>query len=329
MENKSQNGKIKENKNLQDKNVDRQNNKTAWLVVGIVSLALLIGAGFYIYSYNNQQTEITSLQEDNEILNDNLAMRDSLVNEWVNTLVKIEEDLVDLQGKEKSLIQKSSDPELTPSLRESILHEIQEVNALLEKNKQKIATLNQKLRNSGVQIASLQKKVNSLEQSIAHRDSSIDVLKSSLADRDFMVSELNTVVDSLNTSLDEKESTLVAQTEILDKQHQELNTAWVATGNPKELEEKGVVVREGGFLGLGKSKTLSSEIPEDYFREVKISETRMIAVDGSEIALISEHPSESYKVVNGDSLVSYIEITNPDEFWKITRYAVVEARKQK
>lgn len=262
------------------------------------------------------------------MLNENLEMRDSLINEWVNTLIKVEEDLITLQGKEASLIQKSNDPELTPSLRESILTEIQEVNTLLQKNKEKIAALNKKLQNSGIQISSLQKKVNTLEQSIAIRDSFIDDLKTSLVDRDFILSELNSVVDSLNTSIKEAENILAEQNNILDQQHNLLNTAFVITGNPKELEEKGIITREGGFLGLGKSKNLSPDLPQGIFEEVKISDTYQIAVNAEEIALISEHPSESYRVVSSDSIQSsYLEITNPEEFWKITRYAVVEIKR--
>ena len=42
--------------------------------------------------------------------------------------------------------------------------------------------------------------------------------------------------------------------------------------------------------------------------------------------LISPHPADSYQVVSNDSIVEYIQITQPEKFWKKTRYAVVETR---
>jgi hypothetical protein len=57
-----------------------------------------------------------------------------------------------------------------------------------------------------------------------------------------------------------------------------------------------------------------------------ITETQRIMLNAKKAELITEHPTASYEMVANDTSVSYIEIKDPAEFWKITRYAVVETK---
>jgi len=44
--------------------------------------------------------------------------------------------------------------------------------------------------------------------------------------------------------------------------------------------------------------------------------------------LVTEHPTGSYEVVKeGENMVAYIAIKDPQEFWRISKYAVVELKK--
>lgn len=268
------------------------------------------------------------LEEQNSDLNQQLVEHDSLVNDWVNSMVKVQKDLRTLQGKEKRLIEKSYGPELSPDLREDILAEIRDINALLEKNRAEIQRLNNKLNQSGIEIAALHNQVKSLEQTLAERDSSITELNHMLTDREFQVAELNTAVHELNNDLGEAEQELHDYQVIVSMQDAEMNKAYIAMGNTKELEEKGVITKEGGFLGfLGRTKEVKPDLEEEPFSKLAITETKRIALNAKKAQLISDHPTDSYQMVENDSLVSYLEITNPEEFWKITRYAVVETRK--
>jgi len=43
------------------------------------------------------------------------------------------------------------------------------------------------------------------------------------------------------------------------------------------------------------------------------------------VKLVTEHPAGSYELVRQDEdQIASIAILNPDEFWKISKYAVVE-----
>jgi chromosome segregation ATPase len=317
-------GNIKKSDNRAEKGYKKN---TIILIAAVVGILLLSGGGAVYYFLNNGYDRIGQLESEKTELTQQLIAHDSLVTAWMQSMMVIEEDLRALQGKEQSLIEKSNDPELTPDIREIILAEIQDINTLLEDNKARISDLNNKLRKSGITIAALNDNVTTLEATLALRDSSLNLLKMDLAEKEFKLTELNGVVDSLNEDIDAYHEDITAYEQMVDAQFAELNKAYVATGSAKELEEKGLITREGGFLGLGKSKTLEPDLNEEPFEKVVITETQRIMLNAKKAELISEHPTTSYELVENDTLVSYLEIKNPEEFWKISRYAVVETKK--
>lgn len=319
--NKNSDNKTNVDKNrLENRQAQKNNKGLVWGIAG-VAVALLIIAAFVLVNNTNQNEErIAQMQELNDQLNNGVSQRDSVINELVTTLNDIEKDLSTMREKENMLAVQSEDPEFTEDMRKRILSDIQKLNTLLDDNKQKVKSLNRQLKNSGVKMAALEERIGMLEESVAERDSSINALKMELVDRDFMMAELNVTIDSLSTEVDKREN-------VITEKEAELNKAYLVSGSFDELKEKGVLTKEGGFLGLGKSKAIPGNLPEKYFSEVNIKETNKIEVNAKKAEIISEHPQDSYEIVSNDSLIAYIEIKKPEEFWKITRYAVVETDK--
>jgi len=298
------------------------------LLAGIVTsgiLLLILGAVFVFTSRKDNQA-IAQLETQNTILNQQVGEHDSLVNDWVRSMADIEQELRTLQGKEEALIEQSIGPEITPSLRKNIMGEIEGIHQQLDNNRAEIARLHAKLEKSGMKIASLNKQIKSLEANLAMRDSSLMVLRNNVLEKDVMLADLNTTVDSLNSNILAYEGDISQYETMVDLQNEELNKAFIATGNIKELRENGVVEKKGGFLGLGKSKTVKEDLIDSNFDRVQISETTKIDLNAKKARLISEHPTGSYTMVENDSTVA-LEIIDPAKFWKITRYAVVETRK--
>jgi hypothetical protein len=121
-------------------------------------------------------------------------------------------------------------------------------------------------------------------------------------------------------SIAQKEETIVEQTA-------EMNKGFVAYGTYKDLKAKGLVSKEGGFLGIGKKEQLHQDFSDSLFTQVNITETKSIPVNSKSAKLITDHPTTSYELVRGDDdKISSIEIKDPDEFWKISKYAVVEIK---
>jgi len=230
------------------------NNRAALRILSAASVALLVAVAVVFFvrenKFKEQRTEAALV---NENLSGIIEHRDSVINDLVMTFNAIEKDMNIVREQENLLALSVDDPEFTSDVRERIVSEIQQMNTLLEENRAKVKALNKRLKQSGLKIAALEDKMVLLEASIAQRDSSINVLKTELVNRDFQLAELNTVIDSLDMEVVEREETIQVKDALISQNQAELDKAYLASGNYKELEKKGIVAKEGGFLGLGKS----------------------------------------------------------------------------
>jgi hypothetical protein len=96
----------------------------------------------------------------------------------------------------------------------------------------------------------------------------------------------------------------------------------------KKTKHSLLPVQEGGFLGLGKNKSLKENFPDSLFSQIDITVTKTIPVNSKSAKLLTEHPIGSYELIHQDKdKIAYIEITDPNQFWKISKYAVVEVRR--
>jgi uncharacterized protein (DUF3084 family) len=308
------------------KNQGTGNNRSAIWILSAVSVALLVAfAVVYITRENKFKAQRLEAQMVHDNLNGIIEHRDSIINDLVMTFNAIEKDMNIVRQQEDLLATSVDDPEFSDDVRERIVSDIKQMNTLLKENRAKVKTLNRRLKESGVKIAALEEKIVLLQESIAQQDSSINVLKAELVERDFQLADLNTVIDSLDTEVVERDEAIYVKDALISQNQAELDKAYLVSGNYKELEEKGVVAKEGGFLGLGKSKVVTADPVDSEFDQIRISQTDHIAINAKKVELISNHPEGSYQVVNNDSIVE-IQITQPDKFWKKTRYAVVETR---
>ncbi len=192
---------------------------------------------------------------------------------------------------------------------------------MIDSNKKKLSALNAQLRNSGIKIASLQSQIDTLNANIARRDNDMAVLRTDLENRNIQIGQLNEKVGTMKTVI-LNDSTKISQ------QTAEMNKAYVVSGTYKDLKEKGVLVKEGGVLGLGKKESLQENFKDDnLFTQVDITKTKTIPVNSKSAKLVTEHPANSYKMVMDESnnkTIAYIEIEDPATFWKLSKYAVVE-----
>jgi predicted nucleic acid-binding Zn-ribbon protein len=198
------------------------------------------------------------------------------------------------------------------------VEDIKYINTLLEQNKQKIASLNAQLSKSGGTIKVLQNRISELEAAVKQSESEITDLKSTLVSKNFEIDQLNTK----NTDL---QNTIVQKDEKISNQTYEMNKAFYACGTYKELKAKGLLTKEGGFIGLGKTKSLKGNFSDSSFVQIDMSTEKSIPVNAKSAKLISEHPENSYQLIRDkDKKIESIEIKDPALFWKISKYAVVE-----
>ena len=290
-----------------------------WGLSTLIVVLAISGGGFF-KDYQKKQTAMYTLeQERSNFLSIKLHQRDSLVNDYVETFNQIEKDLLIIKEKENLLNVQSQDPELTQTQKVKIAEDIQLIYSLIEQNKKKIADLSGKLKKSGVEIAALNKKIKHLATVIEERDSTMMVLNQELVQKDVEITDLN-------GKMGELETVVTTQKTVISDQVNELNKAYFATGNFKDLEEKGIIAKDGGFLGMGKTTSLQGAFSGEYFEKIDITQTKSIPVNAKKVELITEHPEGSYEWVEEDEQITYMVINDPKEFWKISKYAVLETK---
>lgn len=298
------------------------------LVVAIVAVLAIVISGIIV---NKSRQEVNQLNSEKVELENVLTERDSLVNEFISAFDTIESSLTFINEKRSQLVLENS--ESTPSQKEAIIRDIQMMNTMLEESSKKIEELEKKLKDSGIKLRSFRNKVARLNKNLEQQNQQIADLKFQFEKQNAELVMANYQKDSLQNKVLTFQDTLIQieeiikqKEEIINFQTTKMNSGYWAYGTTKELIENGVVSKEGGFLGIGKNITLNNNINEEYFTKIDITKDSTISLNVKSVNLISEHPANSYKLVEEDGLITKLEIENPEDFWRISHYAVIEVK---
>jgi len=254
-------------------------------IIGFVILLIAIIISYSLYKHDHKLL-LSQMETQKNAFTEKLTSRDSSIGEWVTTFGEIEKNIALIKEKEHVISTNSSTGELSKNNKQQILDDIKYVNSLLEQNKKKIASLNNQLNKSGGTIKGLQNTIAGLEASVKQSESDIADLKATLLTKKFEIEQLNT-------------------------EKTELQAANV------QKDEK--------IKGLGKTKTLATSFPDSSFKQIDITVLKSIPVNSKSARLISEHPANSYQFMRDkDKKIESLEISDPAQFWKISKYAVVE-----
>lgn len=305
--------------------------KTQTVITSILLAVIVIAVLSGVILINQKQQKIKQLDATNTQIGNVLAERDSAVNELISAFDSIEHNLTFINERRSQLVLESK--EANPSKTKSIIKDIKLMDRMLEESSQEIASLEKKLKDSGFQLKSFRNKIAALTKTVEEQNYEIEAFKlyiekqnTSLAMVTYQNDSLHNEILSFLDSINHRDQVLVQKEEIISQKVNEINRGFFASGTYKELSKNGVVSKEGGFLGIGKNKILRNNLNEDYFTQVDITESKSFPLNAKKVNLISEHPIDSYKFVEEDGLITKLEIQIPEDFWKITHYAVIEVK---
>lgn len=247
------------------------------------------------------EDKIASLQKDNE-------EKDALINESLEFFTEIQNNLESIELKKDEIRIRSTDKELSAEDKEWILEQINHINYLRQENLKKIDALNKKIHSKDLKIKELDKMIQDLAQDIRDKDDQITILQADL-------SSLDKAYSKLFDAYQEK-------AELVEELTEELNTVYYTYGTEDELVKNQVIERKNGFIGIGKKINLVDNFNEKYFARIDLTEEKEIFVEGSDIKIITDHPSRSYTLVPLGKNTK-IKINQPREFWKVSNYLVV------
>lgn len=249
-----------------------------------------------------------SLTNETNRLSGMNAEQAAALDSFFRAMNDIQANLDEIREKEKMIARDTARGDVN-SRKDQITRDIQEIYDLMVLNKQRLASARKNLKDANLQIASMQTTIDQLNTTLATRESEIVVLKDDLEKKNLELSNL-----SMNYQELEQESN--AKTE-------QLNTAYYAFGSKKELESQGVISTEGGVIGLGKTVKLSSTPNTEYFTQIDLTKVSEIQLSAKKAKVVSSHPTGSYRIDGVDGRADKLVITNPTQFWSLSKYLVV------
>lgn len=248
------------------------------------------------------------------------AMSDSMQLAFAQTLNEIDHNLDLIREKEGTLILgPGSNRETGMSTREHIQSNLSFINSLMEQNKEKLQKLTAQLKKYKKENSLLAKLMTETKERIEKQEAEITLLKTELTDQSFEMAKLNMKMNDVevaNTMLQDKS----------DKLDKEVYSGYYAVGSYDELSKKNVVTKQGGVLGIGKKKIVKDDFQKTYFTQVDVRQMKAIPLYAKKAKLMTFHPKSSYTMTKTNDKITSLEIKNPDEFWKTSKYLVVEVQ---
>lgn len=294
---------------------------TTIIIAGILLIGGIVGG---VYVYNQKQAEISSLMTERDNTNQMIQQKDSIVNDMETTFNEIEANLKFIKEKRNQISMVQS--EGGKNRKQLLVEDVKLMDNMLEESEKKIAELQGKLKKSGLNMASYEKRLKALTENVESQNIEIAELKKVVEDKNVSLAVLNTKVDSLGLDIKDKVDSITFKQQVIVERTNTLNTAHVVTGTFKELKAEGILDREGGILGMGSNKAIQENFDSKNFTELDIRNTKTIPVNAKKAVLISEHPNNSYKLVEENGQIAYLEINDPQEFWRISKYAVIQVK---
>lgn len=269
----------------------------------VVALLMLTACGKNSKQEQERQKELTELQT----LRTQVAEQDSLINLVIQNFAQIQQ----LEG----MITLDSNSEVPQSQRAKIEDNMRLINEKLEQNRQTIEQLNKKLSQSGAANNSLQRTIKTLQDQLNTKNAEILDLTEELKRKNYAIGVLDSMVTGLSNNVEDLSKTSAAQQAELERQDAALNTVRYCIGTSRDLKDMNIL-RNGEVVTEG--------YQSDYFTQIDLRRVTSIPVYAKKAELKTKHPKSSYRFVKGEDKMLTLEITNPQEFWSLSKILVVQ-----
>ncbi len=276
------------------------------------TLAYLAIAVLIIEGCNNkQEQQIKSLSAQDSTLMRESGKKDSTILAYVKSMNDIQDNLDSIKASEKILSIGAFGSETKPNA----VQDLKNINAQLLRYHKEIYSLENKLRSIDSKNKEIQKMETHLAQELAEKDSGIAVLQKRIAG---MNDSLRTVMDQFNDSM----VVINRQKGTINNMTTEIHTVYYAIGTVKEFKKNGVITREGGLAGIGRSTEMKQDFNTNYFTKDDMTKLNVLPLNSKFEKIVTNHPKESYIITNNAKADSLI-IKDPVAFWSASKYLVV------
>ena len=203
-------------------------------------------------------------------------------------------------------------PEGTLVDREQLKKNLEAFAQTLQDQRAKVRMMTDSLKNMGENAQKMKFLIDNLQREIDKKDQIIRRLQEELQKKNANIADLRNKLEEIS-AINTKLTTKVRE------QEDKLYAGFVLMGEKKNLKEGGFI--SGG--GLTKTKVNVSTMDKSFFTKVDIREFTELEIPSKSPKLIFSAPKKSYKLQKGKE-GSLLTIIDPEEFWKNSRYLVIQ-----
>jgi chromosome segregation ATPase len=279
-----------------------------------VCAALLVSCG--------QGKRNDALKAQNDSLSVELAERDAELEGIMAAFNEVQEGFR-LINEAENRVDLQSDKVEGASAAQKIREDIRFISEKLQSNRDRIAELEKQLNNSKYASAQLKKTIENFKQELEAKTQQIETLQIELASKNIRIAELDDAVAGLTQDVADLTASNKAKEVLVATQDKALNAAWFVFGTSSELKEQKIISKKL----LQKTKVLEdNDFNKDYFTQIDIRTDKEIKLYSKDAKLLTAHPEGTYELAKDAKGQLVLKITNPNKFWSVSRYLVIEVK---
>ena len=266
---------------------------------------------------NGASKKEQALMQERDSLAQVINDKDSELNEIMGTVNEIQEGFRRINEAEGRITVNNGDVESEAS-KQAIRENMQFIQDAMAQNREMISQLKEKLRTSSINADKLKKMVDDLSAQLDAQNLKVQELEAKLAERDIVIARQGEAITTLNENVNTLTAENQAKSQTVAEQDKQIHTAWYVFGTKSELKEQ-KILQKGDVLKSG-------DFNKDYFTKVDIRYDKEIKLYSKSAKLLTNHPAGSYKLEKDNKGQYVLHITNPDTFWSVSKYLVIQVR---
>ena len=273
---------------------------------------LLLSVCIAMFSSCGEMKKNEALKAQNDSLNIALAERDAELEGIMAAFNEVQEGFRMINEAENR-VDLQADKIEGASAAQKIREDIRFISEKLQSNRTRIAELEEQLK----------KTIANFKEELEAKSQQIETLQTELASKNIRIAELDDAVAGLTQNVADLVAENKAKDVMVATQDKALNTGWFVFGTSSELKDQKIITKKL----LQKTKVLENEdFNKDYFTQIDIRTDKEIKLYSKDAKLLTAHPEGTYEFVKDDKDQLTLKITNPNKFWSISRYLVIEVK---
>ena len=279
-------------------------------------LAILFVCAAILASCDGLKGGSKDLKAENDSLLMELTQRNAELDDMMGIFNEVQEGFRKINAAESRVdLQRGTVTENAISAKQQIASDIEFITKQMDENRTQIEKLQAQLKNSKSNSVQLKKAVEALTAELNAKQQRIEELQTELASKNIRIQELDAAVSDLAATKETLTAENEAKAKTVAEQEKILNAAWFVFGTKSELKAQ-KILESGDVLK-------SADFNKDYFTQIDIRTTKEIKLYSKRAELLAAHPAGSYELVKDDKGQLTLKITNPTDFWSVSKYLVI------